>query len=229
LILAGASFYSNDDVVEILNNIAAQLKRDRRALKFEVPGQGSFTRREADSSWAGRLMRGALDYYQVLDIPGLQIVPDEAHWTIDVPDMRAPWNATDEPVWRWLNEPWTFPVSEKAVAATDLAALRGDRITEARRWESDEWESSPEMDRTSRKTTYGLSLLVASWQWTTPLFRLCTWRSVKDCGATQTRTQSGINGAIGNSKRKMMWQEQTSRARFLSRLPVGVPWRLCDS
>jgi hypothetical protein len=140
LILAGAAFYSNDEVVDIINDIAVQLKRDREVSNFEVTGQGSFTLRNVHSSWATRFMRGALDYYQVREIPGLQIVPDEAHWTVDVPDMSAPWNAINEPVWRWLHEPWTFPVSKKAVAATDLAALRGDRITEAMRWEEDEWE-----------------------------------------------------------------------------------------
>src|SRR5215831_1075095 len=62
LVLAGASFYSNDDVVAILNEIVAQVKRDRRALKFEVAGAGSFTLRKAHASWATSLMRGALDY-----------------------------------------------------------------------------------------------------------------------------------------------------------------------
>jgi hypothetical protein len=140
LILAGASFYGNDDVVEILNDIAAQLKRDREVLRFEVAGQGSFILRKAHASWATRFMRGALDYYEVSEVPALQVVPDEARWTKDIPDLSAPWSATTEPVWRWLHEPWTYPVSKQAVAATDLAALRGERITEAMRWEEDEWE-----------------------------------------------------------------------------------------
>jgi hypothetical protein len=140
LILAGASFYGNDDVVEIINDIAAQLKRDREAQRFKVAGQGSFTLRKAHASWATRFMRGALDYYQVLEIPALQIVPDEAHRTKDVPDLSAPWSATTEPLWRWLHEPCPYPVSKQAVAATNLAALRGERITEVTRWEEDEWE-----------------------------------------------------------------------------------------
>src|SRR5262249_1743851 len=41
---------------------------------------------------------------------------------------------------RRQHEPWPFPAPKDAVAATDLAALRGDRITEAMRWEEDEWE-----------------------------------------------------------------------------------------
>jgi hypothetical protein len=85
-------------------------------------------------------MLGAFDYYQKRNIPALQVVPDKAHWTIDVPDMSAPWNTTKEPVWRWLHEPWTYPVPEDATAATNLSALRGDGVTEAARWEEDEWE-----------------------------------------------------------------------------------------
>jgi hypothetical protein len=141
LILAGAVIYYEDDVTQIINDIAAQLKGQRNRKSFEVSGQGLFTLRKVHSSWSTELMVGAFDYYQKRDIPALQIVPDQAHWCIDVPDMRAPWSATKEPVWRWLYEAWTYPVPEEATAATNLPALRGDRITEVMRWEEDEWEA----------------------------------------------------------------------------------------
>ncbi|HTC95902.1 MAG TPA: DUF4262 domain-containing protein [Terriglobales bacterium] len=140
LILAGAIFYMKDEVVKIINDIAAQLKAQRDREVFEVAGLGSFTLRKVHSSWATEFMLGAFDYYQKRDIPALQIVPDKAHWTIDVPDLSAPWSTTKEPVWQWLHEPWTYPVPKDATAATNLAALRGDRITEVTRWEEDEWE-----------------------------------------------------------------------------------------
>jgi hypothetical protein len=142
LILAGAIFYMFKDVTQIIDNIAAQLKahRDQDQESFEITGLGSFTLCKVHSSWATGLMLGAFDYYQRQDIPVLQIVPDEAHWTVDVPDMRVPWSATTAPVWQWLYESWTYPVPEDSTAATDLAALRGERITEAARWEEDEWE-----------------------------------------------------------------------------------------
>ena len=140
LILAGAVFYMKDDVVKVINYIAAQLKSQRDREVFEVDGLGSFTLRKAHSSWAAEFMFGAFDYYKRRDIPARQIVPDKAHWTIDVPDMSAAWSASSEPVWRWLKEPWTFPVPKDSTAATNLAALRGERITEAMRWEENEWE-----------------------------------------------------------------------------------------
>jgi hypothetical protein len=140
LILAGAILYMMDEVGTIINDIAGQLKAQPDRRVSEVTGLGSFTLRKVDSSWATEFMLGAFDYYQKRDIPALQIVPDKAHWTIDVPGMSAPWSATTEPVWRWLHEPWAYPAPEAAVAATDLAALRGERATEAMRWEEDEWE-----------------------------------------------------------------------------------------
>jgi hypothetical protein len=140
LILAGAIFYMKDEVVEIISDIAAQLKAEHDQKLFEVVGLGSFTLRKADTSWVTALMLGALDFYQVREIPAFQIVPDEAHWTIDVPNMSAAWSAATAPIWQWLHEPWTYPVPEESMTATNLSALRGERITEAARWEEDEWE-----------------------------------------------------------------------------------------
>jgi hypothetical protein len=140
LILSGAVFYMKDDVLQIIKGIAAQLKIDRDREVFEITGLGSFALRRAHSSWATEFMLGAFDYYQTREIPALQIVPDNAHWTIDVPDMTAPWSAIREPVWRWQREPRNYPVPKDATATTDLAALRGERVTEAVRWEEDDWE-----------------------------------------------------------------------------------------
>ena len=140
LILAGAIFYMKDEVVKIINDIAAQLRVQRDRGIFEIAGLGSLTLRKVHDSWATEFMLGAFNYYQKRDIQALQIVPDKAHWTLDVPDMSAPWNASTAPVWRWLKEPWTYPVPENATAATNLAALRRERITEVTRWEEDEWE-----------------------------------------------------------------------------------------
>ena len=56
--------------------------------------------------------------------------------------MSVPWNGTLAPAWRWLHQQWDYPVPEKSVSATNLAALRGERITEAVRWDEDEWEIS---------------------------------------------------------------------------------------
>jgi len=110
IILAGAIFYLRNDVADIVIDIASQLKPrcdwesdEWESVSFDVAGRGSFTLRHVDSSWAKILMLGAYDYYQMNEIPAFQIVPDNVHWTVDVPNMRVPWNPGAEPVWRCLS------------------------------------------------------------------------------------------------------------------------------
>jgi hypothetical protein len=91
-------------------------------------------------SWAKTLMLGVFDYYKVKTIDAYQIIPDEAHWTIEIPDLSQPWSLKSAPAWRWSYEPWTYPIPRDSVALTNLDALRGGRITEVMRWEEDEWE-----------------------------------------------------------------------------------------
>lgn len=83
---------------------------------------------------------GGLRLYNVKTIDAYQIVPDEAHWTVEIPDLSQPWSPRVAPAWRWLHERWTYPVPRDSVAITNLDALRGRRITEVMRWEEDEWE-----------------------------------------------------------------------------------------
>jgi hypothetical protein len=148
LVLAGALYFeSKDDVLAIIHALQKQLERPvagklgtKWSASLDVGGCGAFTFRKAHSSWVRSLLLGALDYYQVDDIDAYQIVPDAEHRTIDVPNLAREWNATTEPVWQWLNEPWPFSIPSEATAMTDLAALRGAPVTEACRWEDDYWE-----------------------------------------------------------------------------------------
>jgi hypothetical protein len=54
--------------------------------------------------------------------------------------MREPWSPEAHPIWRWIEAPWTHPVSSKSAAVTNLDALRGHPVTEVVRWEDEEWE-----------------------------------------------------------------------------------------
>ncbi|MFC5863517.1 DUF4262 domain-containing protein [Acidicapsa dinghuensis] len=142
LILAGAILYLYKDVNQIINNIARELKLVGRFSKtpFAVGSQGIFTLRETHSSWSSSLLLGALDYYQVKEMSVVQIVPDNDHWTVDIPDMSEPWSSTTAGAWRWLHESWTYAIPVNSVATTNIQALRGERTTEAARWEENEWE-----------------------------------------------------------------------------------------
>lgn len=148
LVLAGALYYeTTEDVMAILHSIRnLSTKASRGSLDakfrsmFDLGTLGSFTLRKARGSWTRSLLLGALDYYGVDDIDAYQIVPEERYRTIDVPNMATNWSATGEPLWKWLHEPWTYPVSKNVTAMTNLDALRGSPITEACRWEADYWE-----------------------------------------------------------------------------------------
>ena len=140
--MAGGSIYDADSVGLILNRLAAdigpQMKWD--GLHVETDSHGSFSLRKAHRSWANELMLGALDYYAAAEVPAYQIVPDPEHLTIDVPNMTEPWHPRIALPWQWLREQWNYPVPPDSVATTNLQALRGERITEAARWEEDQWE-----------------------------------------------------------------------------------------
>lgn len=142
LIFAGGSVYDADSIVLILNRLATDLDRqiNWHGHHVETDSHGSFSLGKAHQSWSNELMLGALDYYDVPEVLAYQVVPDPEHLTIDVPTMTEPWHPTTSPPWRWLHEQWNYPVPPNSVATTNLQALRGARITEAARWEEDQWE-----------------------------------------------------------------------------------------
>ncbi len=142
LILAGAYFYELNEVEKIIRSIAEKLRPPVAGgpRPIEASPWGVFSLRKLDVSWAKTLMLGVFDYYKVKTIDAYQIIPDEAHWTIEIPDLSQPWSPESAPAWRWSYEPWTYPIPRNSVALTNLDALRGGQITEVMRWERDEWE-----------------------------------------------------------------------------------------
>ena len=142
LVLAGASIFQANEVTHIINHIASKLQIDeaQRDKNYDLGSLGRFSLRPTDPSWTSGLMLGALDYYKVISLQVLQIVPDDLHMTIDTPDLARHWNASEQPVWQWLYTPWTLDVPPTSKAITNMSALKGKRITEAARWETNQWE-----------------------------------------------------------------------------------------
>jgi hypothetical protein len=142
LLLPGAITFNAEDVVRIINAMAAAVGKDSNAstARVSLASLGSFTLREVHPSWPRDLMLGAFDFFNVSSLPAFQIIPDEDHWSLDIPDMGKPWSAAANPIWQWLEAPWCFPVPATSIASTNLAALRGERVTEAARWGEDNWE-----------------------------------------------------------------------------------------
>lgn len=141
LVMPGAAWFTAREVGVIITVIRKRLAADRRfGVPLAMEGMGSFTLRKAHRSWTRKLLLGALDYYACRDVPAYQIVPDQDHWTIDVPDLSAPLGAGGSPGWQWLRQEWRLPVPSSSHAIADLAALRGSRVVVAARWETDRWE-----------------------------------------------------------------------------------------
>ena len=160
LVLGGSIIYHYDEVIQIINDIASKLRRGLTpASKFECDMKGAFTLGAVHPSWASKLFLGAFDYFETKEVAALQILPDQDHWTIDIPEMSQPWSAASAPAWTWLYESWTSPVPNSSVATTNFAALRGGRITQVARWEADQWEafagSPPETEDEARVVPIG--------------------------------------------------------------------------
>ena len=142
LIIAGSSYYSTNEAKDIINLIDAELQlgTDWRTVRMFSAKYGSFSLKEVDTSWVEKMLLGAIDYYNSKNIMALQIIPDEKHWTIDIPNLSKPWSASNEPIWQWLDSKWPFTVPENSIAITNLNALKGNLITEVMRWQDGEWE-----------------------------------------------------------------------------------------
>lgn len=158
LAFAGGSFFTFDEMRGVVNEFARRIAsgESSESSSLEVDGLGSFLLREIESSWGRRMLLGALDFYGLEYIKAFQISPDSAHWTIDIPNMTESWNPAAQPIWRWLDDAWGFPVSSKSVAITNLDALKGHPITEVMRWEEREWEmfagAGPDVDQRDIRT-----------------------------------------------------------------------------
>jgi hypothetical protein len=142
LIFAGGAFFSGKQAHEIIDRLASVLREtpSRSQSEHSFGELGTFSLREVHPTWSSKLILGALDYYKAPVVPALQIVPDEEHRTIDVPDLSQARSETSEPIWQWLDKAWDYPIPKYTSVITDMAALRGAPITEANRWEDDAWE-----------------------------------------------------------------------------------------
>jgi hypothetical protein len=140
-IFAGGEFYSKDQVSEIIAAIIslATGESDWSNRSIRLDELGSFALVKADNSWAKLLALGAFDYYQQADLQMWQIVPDQAHHTLDIPAMAQAFEATAQPVWQWLTRKWEYAVPNNSMAVTNLQVLAGVKATEIMRWEEAEW------------------------------------------------------------------------------------------
>ena len=165
LVLAGGVVFTNAELNSIFSTIIAQLREGKEAdsVATSIEGKGTFRLAAVHPTWSSKLLLGALDFLRLPDVRAFQIVPDEDHSTVDVPDMSDPKSPDEQPMWKWVDQDWTLPFSAKAQVITNLDALRGYAITEVMRWEDSEWEmfsgAGPEVPKEDIRTVPLATLL----------------------------------------------------------------------
>jgi hypothetical protein len=140
LIFAGGSWYSNEEVVTLLNEVAEAARNGDRpgaTIRTDVAEVRLST---VDDSWGDEFLLGALDYYDRDHMPAWQILPARRFHTVDVPDLSRPFDAAREPVWKCLKDESASTIDVNARVVTNLAALRGEPVTEGLRRRDLDWE-----------------------------------------------------------------------------------------
>ncbi|CAM3163338.1 hypothetical protein DRF59_11290 [Chryseobacterium flavum] len=140
LAFAGGDIYKADEIKEIIDKIIEQIKIDQLLINFSLGELGNFKLQLIDESWSTIMFDGIYDFYKSSKIKVYQIMPDEKHKTLEVPNMSLKFDAKNEPIWKWLTENWIYPISQDSIVFTDVDALFGKKILEIMRWEELEWE-----------------------------------------------------------------------------------------
>lgn len=142
VVFAGGLYYTNEEVSIIIDGIISELNKNSnwQELNVEIDSIGSFSLSKVHDSWCKLLMLGVYDFYKTDNITALQILPDESHYTVEIPKLINEFNSINEPIWQWLVNNWSYPTPKNCTIITNLDALFGKLITEIMRWEEDEWE-----------------------------------------------------------------------------------------
>ncbi|WPV69685.1 DUF4262 domain-containing protein [Chitinophaga sp. LS1] len=142
LVIAGGAFYNRAEKETIITSIADKIiETDNKIPQSINLGElGVFSLSLVDESWSKLFLLGVYDILKKETVVALGIVPDQNHFTLDIPKMSVPFNVNNEPVWQWMAKEWKYNVSKESTVGTDLDALKGKAITEVTRWEDDYWE-----------------------------------------------------------------------------------------
>lgn len=142
LVIAGGAFYNRAEKETIITGIADNMLEtsNKNPQSISLGELGVFFLLPVDESWSKLFLLGVCDILQKENVVTLQIVPDQSHFTLDIPKMSVPFNVNNEPVWQWMVKEWKYNVSKESTVCTDLDALKGKPIIEVTRWEDDYWE-----------------------------------------------------------------------------------------
>ncbi|MBB3696464.1 DUF4262 domain-containing protein [Flammeovirga yaeyamensis] len=142
IIFAGGAYFDKEQKSQIINEIVKALDKDLTNMNSVINTHnfGKFKLREAKFSWSKELTLGVFDYYNSNDIKVYQLIPEEKHFTIDIPDMSKERGDNIQLAWQWLTEEWNLPIPKDSKVTTNLEVLKGDPVTEIMKWEENYWE-----------------------------------------------------------------------------------------
>lgn len=199
LLLAGSSHLETDQVYLALSKSADWCLRSQAFPPSLDCGLGRFSLEPVHPSWVSRLLLGASDYYgNGVAMAALQLVPSRDLSTRDTPDCSAEWRVDFAGPWRWLEEAWPFDIDSRAVAVTNLGALRGLPVTEVARWEELEWEMYAGSGAETPLEEVRVVPLGRCWGWTPR----CSRRSICRLGMDSYAIRSPLCGTSGTSRLK---------------------------
>ncbi len=136
----GGVLYRSDEIKDIIDKIIEQIKLDHSLSNFNLGILGNFKLQLIDKSWSKVMFDGIYDFYKSSNIKAYQIMPDEKHKTLEVPNMSLKFESKKQPIWQWLTGNWSYPIKQDSIVFTDIDALFGKKILEIMRWEEQEWE-----------------------------------------------------------------------------------------
>jgi len=140
LILAGGAVYELDEVNIIMKLLVSACFESGYSREVRSKAHGTFSIGESHPTWNKKMLLAAMAFYKMDTVPARQIIPDKIHTTVDVPLLSEKWDGVHQPIWKWLAGEWDLPIPSTSTAVTNLSALKGEPVTEASRWEDDEWE-----------------------------------------------------------------------------------------
>lgn len=153
LIFAGGENFSIEEINSIISDISTLTigRRDFSEFDSYPTSLGLFFISDTHPTWNHLLTLGIFDFYQNKQIKIRQILPEQNSRTLDVPSLATEYDASAEPIWKWLTVIWSYPIPRSSVAITNVNSLYGQKVTEVTRWEDNEWEifagAGPEVEK----------------------------------------------------------------------------------
>lgn len=148
LVMAGGYFFSISDLEVIFEKLITHIQSDSEARSnpIAVDDLGIFSFRKVHSSWVGKFLYGIVEFYGAEDVSVVQILPDQLHHTLEIPQMELNCSVARN-IWEYEQDQPRNSNALNPMVATTIQVLQGEPILEVTRWEPDYlemWQCPPD-------------------------------------------------------------------------------------